>query len=230
LGAGSVTWQQNAAPSTVLNSPLRWLEDPATPVAVAEAPQWIAEEKKTVGESIAAPTIEQNVTADRPVEVALKEAANHPRKRELRSLAAKCLALIGEYDAFVKVLSDPAQRTAWDGQIDELRAGMARSTEDAKKVRLALEQSRSADAKGLYRLLWGYTENQFVKEGAADELLADLEHPDLDFRVLAFWNLCQQTGARHPYDPSAEESKSRKDRVELWQKKVTQFVKEKGGT
>jgi hypothetical protein len=129
----------------------------------------------------------------------------------------------------VAILSDPAQWPAWDGQIEELRASMARSPEDAAKVRAALEKARSSDAQGLYRLLWGYTEEEFVKGGAAQELLADLEHQDIDYRVLAHWNLRQLTGMRHPYDPREEEGKSRKDRVELWQKKVAQMLKDKEG-
>jgi hypothetical protein len=226
LGAGNVTWQKGTAPAAELTAPLRWTTDPATPAEINEAPAWIQEEKRMVAEAFAAPTIEQSVKADRPVQVSLKEAAVH-RRRELRSLATKCLALIGEYDDFVAVLNDASQYPAWDGQIEALRAGMARSPEDAAKVRIALEKSRSGDAKGLYRLLWGYDEDQFLTGGASQDLLADLEHPHLDYRVLAYWNLRQLTGARHPYDPRDEDGKPRKDRVELWQKKVTQLLKEK---
>ncbi len=230
LANGTLSWQGTPdAAAAELAAPLLWTADPAAPTADAEAPKWIQDERKPVGESVAAPTIEQLVTADRPVVVSLKEAANHPRHRELRSLAAKCLALVGEYDDFVAILSDPAQRQAWDGQIEELRSGMARSPADAAKVRVALEKERSSDATGLYRLLWGYTPEQFVQGGAAQELLADLEHPDIDYRVLSYWNLCQLTSMRHPFDPREEEGKSRKDRVELWQKKVTALLKEKGG-
>lgn len=226
LGAGKVTWQKGTSAAAELTAPLRWTTDPATPAAVNEAPAWIQDEKRMVSEAYAAPTIEQNVTTDRPVVVALKEAAAH-RKRELRSLAAKCLALVGEYDDFVAVLNDPSQYPAWDGQIEALRTGMARSPDDAAKVRQALEKSRAGDAKGLYRLLWGYDEEQFLTGGASQDLLADLEHPHLDYRVLAYWNLRQLTGARHPYDPRDEDGKQRKDRVELWQRKVAQLLKEK---
>lgn len=226
---GKLGWQGATADSpSELTAPLVWTTDPAAPVAGAETPKWIRDQSKT-GESVAAPTIEEMVTADRPVTVSLKEAAKHPRHRELRSLAAKCLALVGEYDDFVAILSDPAQWPAWDGQIEELRASMARSPEDAAKVRAALEEARSSDAGGLYRLLWGYTSEQFSQGGAADELLADLEHPDIDYRVLAHWNLRQLTGMRHPYDARDEDGKLRKDRVELWQKKVAQWLKDKQG-
>ncbi len=228
LVSGKLGWQGAAAEApTELASPLLWTTDPAAPVAGGDVPKWIRDKSKT-GESIAAPAIEEGIATDRPVIVSLKEAANH-RQREQRSLAAKCLALIGEYDDFVAILSDPAQWPAWDGQIEELRASMARSPEDAAKVRAALEKARSSDAQGLYRLLWGYTEEEFVKGGAAQELLADLEHQDIDYRVLAHWNLRQLTGMRHPYDPREEDGKSRKDRVELWQKKVTQMLKDKEG-
>ncbi|MDZ4781309.1 MAG: hypothetical protein SGJ19_13725 [Planctomycetia bacterium] len=228
LVSGKLGWQGAAAEAPAeLASPLLWTTDPAAPVAGGDVPKWIRDKSKT-GESIAAPAIEEGIATDRPVIVSLKEAANH-RQRELRSLAAKCLALIGEYDDFVAILSDPAQWPAWDGQIEELRASMARSPEDAAKVRVALEKARSSDAQGLYRLLWGYTEEEFVKGGAAQELLADLEHQDIDYRVLAHWNLRQLTGMRHPYDPREEDGKSRKDRVELWQKKVAQMLKDKEG-
>lgn len=226
---GKLGWQGTPdVAAAELTAPLLWSTDPGAPTVGAEAPKWIQDERKTVSESIAAPTIEQVVRADRPVVVSLKEAANHPRHRELRSLAAKCLALVGEYDDFVAILSDPAQRPAWDGQIEELRASMARSPADAAKVRVALEKERSSDAAGLYRLLWSFTDEQFVQGGAAQELIADLEHQDMDYRVLGYWNLRQLTNMRHPYDPSEEDGKSRKDRVELWQRKVTALLKEKG--
>ena len=66
---------------------------------------------------------------------------------------------------------------------------MVRSPQVAKQLQESLEGQRDAKkAKKLYDMLRGYSKRQ-LQDGAAARLVADLDHEDLDCRVLAFWNL-----------------------------------------
>ena len=52
----------------------------------------------------------------------------------------------------------------------------------------------------LYRLLWGYTETQ-LREGDDATLVEYLDHKELPFNILAFWNLHHITDKGLRYRP-----------------------------
>ena len=74
-------------------------------------------------------------------------------------------------------------------------------------MREAIGLLRTADAKELYRLLWGYSEEQLEKGGAAAQLVKFLEHDQMDVRVLAFVNLASITGFQTYYQPQKPPAK-----------------------
>ncbi len=89
----------------------------------------------------------------------------------------------------IALLNDEKQRTNWPNQIEAARRAMVRSPQVAKQLQESLEGQRDAKkAKNLYDMLRGYSKRQ-LQDGAAARLVADLDHEDLDCRVLAFWNL-----------------------------------------
>jgi len=67
-------------------------------------------------------------------------------------------------------------------------------------VKATVERLRPAEAKDLYRLLWGYSQEQLERGGAA-QLVKFLEHEQMDVRVLAYANLLAITGAGELYRP-----------------------------
>ena len=77
---------------------------------------------------------------------------------------------------------------------------MSRSPETAAKVKETVNLLRSANATELYRLLWGYSEDQLTK-GASGQLIKFLEHDQMDMRVLAYVNLVSITGVFGFYRP-----------------------------
>jgi hypothetical protein len=67
-------------------------------------------------------------------------------------------------------------------------------------VKAAIERLRPAEAKDLYRMLWGYSQEQ-LERGSATQLVKFLEHDQMDVRVLAYANLATITGAGELYRP-----------------------------
>jgi hypothetical protein len=122
------------------------------------------------------------------------------RQSEVRQLSTRCAGYVGEFEPFVRALGEDAQRFDWPKHIETLRAALARSPETAAQVRQVYESHRGAEADHLYRMLWSYTPEQ-LKEGAAAQLVEDLNSDSLDTRVLSFWNLNTLTGLSLFYRP-----------------------------
>jgi hypothetical protein len=96
---------------------------------------------------------------------------------------------------------------------------MWRSQQTAAQVREAFQHQRGPDdGPALFRMLWGYNEQQ-IADGATGRLLELLDHDDLDYRVLAIWNLRRITGLNLPYYPdhSADE---RRRHIQRWRDKL----------
>ena len=111
-----------------------------------------------------------------------------------------------------------AKRAYAEAQINEARQALARSPQAAAEVRIAFEKMRGGDAKGLYRMLWGYSPQQ-LKGTSAQDLVSALEHKSMDFRVLAWVNLKQITGMTLLYRPETTASR-RRSSTQKWREKL----------
>lgn len=118
---------------------------------------------------------------------------------ENKSLAARSLALIDEFEPLVRLLGDPAERAVWRTQVQSLKAALARGPAVAAKVRAAFED-RGKDGDELYRMLWGYAAED-LSGGAAAKLVEYLDNDSLEVRVLAFYTLLEITHADFSYRP-----------------------------
>jgi hypothetical protein len=185
-----------------------------------EFPKWVSSEGLGDLDRTATATLEPLLLADRPVALSLGELSTH-RRREVRSLAIRGNAYLGNFEACIDALNDKDEKTLWPSYIEELRSAVARGPETAAKVRSAFEKQRAADAAGLFRMLWGYSADD-LKNGADADLIEALNHDSLDFRMLAFWNLQNVTGlpsfGYHPSDPA----KARSSTVRGWKEKLRQ--------
>ncbi len=128
---------------------------------------------------------------------ALLELCEH-RRFEVRSLACRCLTALGRFEPAIRALQDGNQRAFWIAQIDALREAAARDPQAAAGIADALARLRGDTGAMVYRMLWGYREDQLLSNGMplqeARDLVERLDHPDLDVRVLACWNLQTLTG------------------------------------
>ena len=150
----------------------------------------------------------------------LLELVISQRQREVKWLALRCLGCLGQFRDMVAALNEPAHRLEWsDYYIDELRAAVGRDADTAAAVRAALEQQYPQQAATLYRMLWGYS-NEQLAAGDDAKLVDGLKDEDtLAVRVLALWNLKDITGRGQLYQPEQTKAK-RQLATQRWQQRL----------
>jgi hypothetical protein len=228
VAAGKVSWSEGpGAPPVQLPTPGRqWLLGNA-PLSDAPFPSWIAAiDERSPMQVRASGELAKSLPMERPVTLGLKELAGD-RKIENSLLASQCLAYVGEFDALVTMLHDVNQKNVWQEQVEALREAIGHSPMTAAAVRQAFERHYGGKAPDLYRMLWGYTPDQ-ISAGSGAQLIKNLDHEDVEFRVLAIYALVRISGGDtllyRPEYPAARRSqfvakwKSRLDSGRLFPK------------
>jgi hypothetical protein len=172
-----------------------------------QSPDWIDASSLSDIDRLTSLEIQKALEPNKPIHVNLAELMGD-RRVDVRSLAARCLASLGEFEPLIKELNNPQQRTFWASEVDVLRQSLSRGPEVAEQIRQSLERLRPREAATLYRLLWGYSPEQLAG-GGAKELVAMLESPEMDVRVLASDTLRQITGAQLYYRPEKAPAQNR---------------------
>lgn len=162
-------------------------------------PEWIDAKSLPDIERRASIDMEAELPLDKPLDITLAEHAVG-RKIEVRSLAARSLAALDQFQPLLSELNDPRQYAYWASDIDSLKFALARSSEAAGKVYATLQNQRPANAKLMYDMLLGATDEQLT-EGTAGEWVNALESNELDVRVLALDSLRRVTGLMKMYRP-----------------------------
>ena len=227
---GDVEWKQSAnpvarriaAPGRLgLGTPYPYAEDEDEREAEA-LPGWITAPKPSDRVSVHDIASEDLNLAlgegnERPLTLVLREFADNP-KWERKHLAARSLALIGEFDPFIPAFNDYDQRSVWAQQIASLQAALARGPETAAKVRETFQQQRGReDGWKLYRMLGGYSKAD-IQAGAAEQLIGNFNHNSRDFRVLAAYALWSIPGVPDRlFDLPSDKGASRQEQVRRWQ-------------
>lgn len=233
---GDVTWQPANGEATLLRAPAKLPLDPrplppqpsADGAAAEDAdaeqevavrlPAWMASNSFTPIDKRAADIVEQHLARpERAVSLGLRELFAD-RRVEVRLLATHCLAETGEFDIFPSIFNDASHRAIWAKALESLRSQLALSPQTAVAVSDAFARARGPRAQALFRMLYGYSNEQLAAAAAA-ELVAALEHEDLDARVLAFLNLREITGASHYYEPHGN-PKKREQSVRMWRERL----------
>jgi hypothetical protein len=230
--SGNITWEEAASDKTDKGDkspePLRLTSSQrlsfdaqltSPPMAAKELPKWITAEPISPLDRLASPKLAQALATGRPARVGLLELATSRPQWEVKWLALRCLGCVGQFRDMVAALSEPAQRFRWaDYYIDELRSAVARDAETAAAVRLALETQYPQQAATLYRMLWGYSE-QDLEDGADAKLVQALDDETLAVRVLAIWNLRDITGVGQSYQPEERPAK-RQPAARRWRQRL----------
>jgi hypothetical protein len=228
---GGVTWK-DASSEFGVDQASRWTlvaGGPAEVAADSEPPAWIDREPvaRSSEQKYGAPKIEERLTSDRPAQMQLVELFHGNGQRELKSLAAKSAMHIGEFAPFIDTLRDAGQKwPTWRTHIETLRSIMAQNPESAESVFKALVDQRGRPAAGdLYEMLCGYNAEQIGmtaderKTGAIAQLIDWLEEDNLDYRVLAVYDLLEITGKQLMQNPAASPA-TRKINVQNWRKRL----------
>jgi hypothetical protein len=185
-------------------------------------PPWINGNPLSQFEKRAADDVSKELIADdpsgEPLLQHLRELSQN-RRVEVRNLAVQCLTLLGDFEGLLPLLNDEKQRTNWPSQIEAARRAMVRSPQIAKQLQETLESQRDAKkAKDLYEMLRGFSKRQ-LQDGAAARLVSDLDHEDLDYRILAFWNLQRVAVGTLTYKPEYNAAK-RQSGVRAWKQRL----------
>ncbi len=197
---GRVTWEESGQPRVEIptgqvriyagdNAP-----DNYGPFA---SPDWIDPKSIAPIDRESQIVLERLLVEDKALNLSLAEALEH-RQVNVRSLAARCLAVLGEFEPILNELNDPRQQAFWSGEFVTLRNCIQRGPDVADRLKDALGRAQPDQAAELYRLLWGYSEDQLAKDEAVN-LVKLLESDHMDVRVLAIQNLVAITGAMEFY-------------------------------
>lgn len=143
--------------------------------------------------------MEAELPLDQPLDISLAEHAAG-RRVEVRSLAARSLAALDQYEAILAELNDPRQYSYWAGDIDSLRLAISRSGASAARVQATLQNQRPENARVIYEMLLGASDEQLVG-GSAAVLVKSLESNEVDVRVVALDSLRRTTGLMLMYRP-----------------------------
>jgi len=221
---GQVIWDGGAeyGPLQVLTGTGLIIDSQAAPVAtvVKEIPEWAMLPPLSDPVQTAAKKVEKGLQQHefdeekRPPKLLLMELANPSRPGYLQKdsvrLATLDLADIDEFDSMVAALGNSDHRLDWmDDCVEYLREAVARSPETARAVRLSIERKYSQAPELLYRMLWGYS-NENLVDGEDGTLVGLLDHPNLAHRVLSFWNLKTIVDKTLYYDPKETTAERRK--------------------
>ncbi len=234
---GHVLWDETGQKTLEIAAPAQFkIVDQLPPEITASKnlTKWDAEPISKL-DSGASATISQRMLElppSRPAQRGLMELAEH-RRKEVRWLAIRCLGYIGYFDPMVIVLNDAAAKQDWSDNIDQLREAVARDGQTALAVRKALESRYPQDAADMYRMLWGYSNNN-LESGEDENLVKFLENDNLALRVLSFWNLKDITGKSLSYQPEQTQTR-RQQSVQVWKQRLKaneirfKSAEEKGG-
>jgi len=209
--SGQVQWTGVDGAITMLKTPQRLTigagaGENAGPAAAATLPKWVSPEQLNSTDASCAETLAANLDNNKPLVIALREMSSTSNRRvEQRAFAAKCLALLDDFEMLVSMFGDTTQKAMWQqgGEIASAKAALTRGPETAAKLREAFQKSHGDEAgKQLYRMLLGYTKDQLAG-GEAEALVNALDNENLDLRVLAFAALQEVTGKTHLYRPDS---------------------------
>jgi hypothetical protein len=148
----------------------------------SDVPAWVNSEALSEVDHRSVTTVEPLIRENEPIHLVLKELSGD-RRSEVRSLAIRSATYLGNFEPCVKALNEKDEKNRWAIYIDELKAGVARSPDAARQV-LDTFEKQGADGKALFRMLWGYSDDDLAG-GAAGDLVDGLNHDSLDCRVLS---------------------------------------------
>jgi len=196
--SGRLVWQEEPDKKPVtLEAPIRYTinDHPVDAVEMKTVPRWIRNPSSSALEQRAIPQVEKALEFKRPLNLSLHELAED-RRKEIRTLAMRCLAVVGDYEPLVKALSDPDQRFVWttEQHIEQLRASILTSPQAAAEVRTTMERMYGEQqGSNMYELLWKYRGEEITPTDA-HQLVQYLDHEVVAFRALSIWNLRNITG------------------------------------
>jgi hypothetical protein len=203
LASGSAVWIGANSAQESIQAPSAWKSvngADTVPEAIATLPLWIEKESVSSLERSASNVLNQQLVPGQPVELSIAELTDTPN-RENRRMASEASLYVGEFEPFIKSLNDSDQRIVWRPHIAAMRQAIAQDPQLAIKLHEDFINVRGPEAgEDLYAMLRGFTPEQIgltrdeLKQGVLLDLIRWLEDENLDYRVLAIYNLDELKG------------------------------------
>lgn len=134
----------------------------------------------------------------------------------ISELAVKTMDVTGMHDLLVQVMAEAEFLEAREAAITGLRRWLPAATENREILRAKLQQHFPADdVDTLYRLLWGYNQDDARNPATSSLLVGWLAHDNQVIRQLAFEHIYRLTGQRYDYRP-INPPNQRKVAVDRW--------------
>jgi hypothetical protein len=224
LTSGEAEWNDGASDQSA-QGPATWATVDGVdhaPQGIDKLPSWIDKEPMSNLDAGARDAIAERLQGGQAVNVSLLELTSPTgvgRRTEVRALAGRSAAYVGEFEPLVKALADPAERTRRKEQVETLRAAIARNPESIAQIHAAFElHLGESKADDLTELVLGYSEADVgttrdeVKQGVLSKLIAWLNEDDLAYRVLASHNINEITGTNYLGGYRPEHSQRQRER------------------
>jgi hypothetical protein len=192
-----------------------WTNGAAIVNEAATQPDWVTVPKRREIDRQAVDWLASTINSERSLTLELFEVVELGKRNELRSLAARALASLGQFDPLIESFGDKKQHYAWNAHYDELLAGLARDPQSAERVREAARKYWGANAERLLRMVIGYDPDRLRRVGAA-ELVAALSDEQLEARVIAIESLRRITGKSQLFFPERATVR-RREPTRKWQ-------------
>ena len=188
--------------------------------SIEKFPNWLNGHDIAEIDRRAAVALEQDIVLNRPLILTLleKNEASEERRKDVRALATECLIHLGEFEPAIKAFRDVTQKPWWESLFKSLQFALARDRDFAQEVASAFEKHRGEDAGALLKLLDGYDAPELEQQGAR-QLVAYLNHDEMDYRVLALENLKRIMEVKPIYNPRHTAVQRRKS-VQHWRMKL----------
>jgi hypothetical protein len=211
VSTGSAAVTDPAGKTATITGP-GWLELPLRPAAEGEKPppnrplltipRWMGPQTSTSTAQKYARLFEKRFSLDDAVELSLPEVASDPNY-EIARMATECLGLIEAYGPLIDILHRSQHEEARKAAISGLRLWLPRSADnkDLLKAELA-KRFPPEDSDAVYRLLWGFDEDDARNKIVSQQLVEWMGNPELYIRELAFYQVSRLTNTTHDYRPN----------------------------
>jgi hypothetical protein len=165
-------------------------------------PRWLGAPTVTGAARQTARQFEKKFTLSESVDLSLPVVAEDPNPM-LARLGTECLGLLDAYGVLVGVLRRSQHEEARKAAISAMRAWLPLDPAHREQLKAELASNYTPeDASAVYRLLWGFDEDDARDNGTSVELLDWMAHSEVSIRELAFYHVSRLTGKSYDYRPN----------------------------
>lgn len=190
---------------------------------LSELPKWMGPHtvSQASRQSQSAKMFEKGFKLDEAVGLSLPAVAADPNPI-LSKMATDTLGLIEAYGPLINVLQRTIHDEARKAAISALRMWLPRSPENRDLLKNELAQTYlPEDADVVYRLLWGFNQEDARDKAKSQQLLDWMGHPnEVSIRELAFTQVYRLTGKTYHYRASTKQPQEFQQSLKSWNQHV----------